>query len=190
MISASVRRLLTGVVQAAALVANPLSAVAGTGVCPGLLLHTAARLQGESPQNVCQFAGRVLLVVNTARRCGYTPQYEALEELHARYAPRRLALLGFPSNDFNQEMKDNTAIADFCFNTNGVKFPMFARTTMVGPGAHPFYAALSKASGDAPRWNFHKFLIDRSGRVVASFPSADDPFDTRVTTQIESLLDR
>ena len=127
MISASVRRLLTGVVQAAALVANPLSAVAGTGVCPGLLLHTAARLQGESPQNVCQFAGRVLLVVNTARRCGYTPQYEALGELHAR---------------------------------------------------------------DAPRWNFHKFLIDRSGRVVASFPSADDPFDTRVTTQIESLLDR
>lgn len=170
---------------------TPASAAEATvGACPSLLNHTAARLQDDSPQNLCQFAGRVLLVVNTASRCGYTPQYEALETLHARYATRGLTVLGFPSNDFNQELKDNKQIADFCFNTYGVKFPMFARTTVVGPEAHPFYAALAKASGDAPRWNFHKFLVDRSGKVVATFPSAVDPLDARVTRQIEALLGR
>jgi glutathione peroxidase len=158
--------------------------------CPALLNHSAARLQDDSPQNLCQFSGRVLLVVNTASKCGYTPQYEALEKLHGRYSARGLTVLGFPSNDFNQELKDNKQIADFCFNTYGVKFPMFARTTVVGPSAHPFYAALAKASGDAPKWNFHKFLIDRGGNVVATFPSAIDPLDARVTNQIETLLGR
>lgn len=169
----------------------PVSVAAESApACPALLNHTAARLQDDSPQNLCQFAGRVLLVVNTASKCGYTPQYEALETLHRRYAARGLAVLGFPSNDFNQELKDNKQIADFCFNTYGVKFPMFARTTVVGPAAHPFYVALAKASGDAPRWNFHKFLVDRAGNVVATFPSAVDPLDPRVTKQIETLLGR
>jgi glutathione peroxidase len=168
----------------------PTVAAATEKACPELLHYSAARLQDDSPQDLCQFAGRVLLVVNTASRCGYTPQYEALEQLHARYAPRGLAVLGFPSNDFNQELQDNKAIAEFCFNTYGVKFPMFAKTTVVGAGAHPFYAALRQASGEAPRWNFHKFLIDRSGRVVATFPSAVDPLDARVTGRIEDLLAR
>lgn len=97
---------------------------------------------------------------------------------------------GIPSNDFNQELQDNKAIADFCFNTYGVKFPMFAKTTVVGQTAHPFYAALAKASGSQPRWNFHKYLVDRSGRVVASFPSSVDPLDRAVTARIEQLLDR
>lgn len=165
-------------------------AAAADKACPELLHHSAARLQDESPQDLCQFSGRVLLVVNTASRCGYTPQYEALEKLHARYATRGLTVLGFPSNDFNQEPQDNKAIAEFCFNTYAVKFPMFTKTSVVGPGAHPFYAALRQASGDAPRWNFHKFLVDRSGRVVATFPSAVDPLDARVTAQIEQLLGR
>jgi glutathione peroxidase len=178
------------VLLAAALAVAPVAAVhaAGEPACPALLNHTAARLQDDAPQNLCQFSGRVLLVVNTASKCGYTPQYEALERLHARYASRGLAVLGFPSNDFNQELKDNKAIADFCFNTYGVKFPMFARTTVIGNEAHPFYAALRAASGEAPKWNFHKFLVDRSGRVVATFPSAVDPLDAKVTTQIERLL--
>jgi glutathione peroxidase len=172
---------------AAALLAPSISA-ADEKACPSLLHYSAPRLQDESAQDLCQYSGRVLLVVNTASKCGYTPQYEALEALYARYAARGLAVLGFPSNDFNQEPGNNKAIADFCFNTYAVKFPMFSKTTVVGPDAHPFYAALRQASGDAPRWNFHKFLVDRSGHVVATFPSAVDPLDARVTGQIEKLL--
>jgi glutathione peroxidase len=185
-------RRVSGLLIAAAgvlLLGVRAQAVEETG-CPALLNHTAARLQDESPQNFCQFSGRVLLVVNTASRCGYTPQYEALEKLHARYAKRGLAVLGFPSNDFNQELQDNKDIADFCFNTYGVKFPMFAKTTVVGPDAHPFYQALRAASGESPRWNFHKFLIDRSGRVAATFPSVVEPLDGKVTARIEQLLGR
>lgn len=158
--------------------------------CPPLLAHTAPRLQDEAPQNLCQYAGRVLLVVNTASFCGYTPQYEGLEALHARFAQRGLVVLGFPSNDFNQEPANNKSIADFCFNTYGVKFPMFAKTSVVGQTAHPFFAALARASGQAPKWNFHKYLVDRDGKVVASFPSAVAPLDRRLTERIEQLLER
>jgi len=87
-------------------------------------------------------------------------------------------------------LQENKDIADFCFNTYGVKFPMFARTSVVGPGANPFYAALREATGESPRWNFYKYLVDRNGRVVAAFPSAVEPMDARVTTQIEQLLGR
>ncbi|GAB4477931.1 MAG: glutathione peroxidase [Burkholderiaceae bacterium] len=158
--------------------------------CPPLLAHSAPRLQDETPQSLCQYAGRVLLVVNTASFCGYTSQYEGLEALHARYSPRGLVVLGFPSNDFNQEPADNKSIADFCFNTYGVKFPMFAKTSVAGQTAHPFFAALARASGQAPRWNFHKYLVDRDGKVVASFPSAVAPLDRRIRERIEQLLAR
>jgi glutathione peroxidase len=158
--------------------------------CPPLLAYSAPRLQDEAPQNLCQYAGRVLLVVNTASFCGYTPQYEGLEALHARYAQRGLVVLGFPSNDFNQEPADNESIAEFCFNTYGVKFPMFAKTSVVGQTAHPFFAALARASGQAPKWNFHKYLVDRDGKVVTSFPSAVAPLDRRLTERIEQLLAR
>jgi glutathione peroxidase len=185
------RKLIaTALVGLASLLHLPVAHAADDNACPSLLHYTAARLQDDSPQDLCQYAGRVLLVVNTASKCGYTPQYEALEKLHARYASRGLVVLGFPSNDFKQELQENKDIADFCFNTYGVKFPMFARTTVIGPGAHPFYAALRQASGESPRWNFHKFLIDRTGRVVATYPSAVEPLDSRVTTQIEQLLGR
>ncbi len=189
-----VSTLLGATVFALAFVAFPTYAAEGVAAkadCPALLKHTAAKLQDDSPQDLCQFSGRVLLVVNTASKCGYTPQYEALETLHGRYAKRGLAVLGFPSNDFKQELKDNKDIADFCFNTYGVEFPMFARTTVVGGNAHPFYAALAKAAdGEQPRWNFHKYLVDRSGKVVATYGSNVDPLDTRVTKQIEALLGR
>ena len=156
--------------------------------CPPLLAHVAPRLQDDAPQNLCQFSGRVLLVVNTASYCAYTPQYEGLEQLHARFSGRGFAVLGFPSNDFNQEPKDNKAIASFCFNTYGVKFPMFAKTSVVGQTASPFFAALSSAGGQAPKWNFHKYLIDRGGQVVAVFPSKVEPLDRRITDRIEQLL--
>jgi glutathione peroxidase len=158
--------------------------------CPALLAHSAPRLQDGAPQNLCQYAGRVLLVVNTASQCGYTPQYEGLAALHARYASRGLVVLGFPSDDFKQEPGDDKSIADFCFNTYGVQFPMFAKTSVVGQTAHPFFAALARASGQAPQWNFHKYLVDRDGRVVAHFPSAVAPLDRKLTERIERLLAR
>jgi glutathione peroxidase len=187
--SSSRTQLLAAVCLVCAIAFSP-AASAADPACPALLNHSAPRLQDDSPQNLCQFSGRVLLVVNTASKCGYTPQYEALEKLHARYAARGLVVMGFPSNDFKQELAGNKEIADFCFNTYGVMFPMFARTTVVGAGAHPFYAALREASGQAPAWNFHKFLVDRKGKVVASCPSAVDPLHGKVTAQIEQLLGR
>jgi glutathione peroxidase len=156
--------------------------------CPANLDFTAPRLQDEAPQNLCQYAGRVLLVVNTASHCGFTPQYEGLEAVHTRYAARGFAVLGFPSNDFKQEKANNQEIADFCFNTYGVKFPMFGKTGVTGAGASPFYRSLAKAAGQAPKWNFHKYLIDRDGRVVASYPSTVDPADPKLTAKIEQLL--
>jgi glutathione peroxidase len=156
--------------------------------CPALLNYTLPRLQDEQPQSLCQFAGKVVLAVNTASACGYTPQYEGLQTLHERYASRGLVIVGFPSADFRQEPKDNKGIAEQCFDLYGVRFPMFAKSGVVGQTANPFFAALARETGEAPKWNFHKYLVDRQGRAVASFPSAVDPLDRRLTGRIEQLL--
>ena len=157
--------------------------------CPALLQQTANRLQDDKPQSLCQYAGRVLLVVNTASFCGFTPQYEGLEALYARYSKQGLVVLGFPSNDFGQqEPGDSKKIADFCFNTFGVKFPMFARTAVVGNNAHPFYAALAQATGKAPSWNFNKYLIDRHGKAVAHFGSDVTPNAKALLAAIDQAL--
>ncbi len=156
--------------------------------CPALLNHTLPRLQDDQPQNLCQYAGKVVLAVNTASACGYTPQYEGLQKLHERYASRGLVIMGFPSADFRQEPKDNKGIAEQCFDVYGVRFPMFAKSGVVGQTANPFFAALTRETGEAPKWNFHKYLIDRQGRAVAAFPSAVDPLDRRLTGRIEQLL--
>lgn len=160
-----------------------------TATCPALLSYTFPKLQDESPQNLCQYSGKVLLVVNTASYCGYTPQYEGLEKLQAKYAARGFDVLGFPSGDFgNQEKATNKEIAEFCFNTYGVKFPMFSKTSVAGPAANPLYAELAKSTGQPPKWNFHKYLIDRQGRVVKAFPSAVEPLDERMIREIEAAL--
>jgi glutathione peroxidase len=157
--------------------------------CPALLAHTFPKLQDESPQNLCQYKGKVVLAVNTASYCGFTPQYEGLEKLHERYAAKGLVILGFPSGDFgNQEKANNKEIAEFCFNTYGVKFPMFAKTSVRGDKANPFFAALAGATGQPPKWNFHKYLIDRQGRAVKAFPSQVEPLDSRLTREIEAAL--
>jgi glutathione peroxidase len=165
-------------------------AVAGTTTaCPALLQQTFPRLQDEKPQSLCQYAGKVLLVVNTASYCGFTPQYEGLEALHARYASRGLVVLGFPSNDFGrQEPGDAKAIADFCFNTYGVRFPMFSKSTVKGKDANPLFAALARATGRAPGWNFHKYLIDRRGKAVASFDSETAPGSATLVAALEKAL--
>jgi len=134
--------------------------------CPATLQHTFPRLQDEKPQSLCQYSGKVVLVVNTASFCGFTGQYKGLEELYARYKDKGLVVLGFPSNDFAQEKGSNKEIADFCENTFGVKFPMFAKSSVKGPEASPLYQQLAQLSGTAPRWNFHKYLLGRDGKLV------------------------
>jgi glutathione peroxidase len=188
------RRVLATFGAAVVVALAPPAAAAQTAAptaaeCPALLKHTMTRLQDEAPQPLCQYAGKVLLVVNTASQCGYTPQYKGLEALHARYAARGLVVMGFPSNDFGgQEPGDAKKIGETCFNFYGVRFPMFGKVTVKGPDAHPFYAQLVRAAGQGPGWNFHKYLVDRQGRVVASFKSDVEPEDKRVTGEVDKLL--
>ena len=160
-----------------------------TAACPALLQHTFLRLQDEKPQALCQYAGRAVLVVNTASYCGFTGQYAGLEALYKRYQARGLVVLGFPSNDFGrQEPGSNQAIADFCENTFGVKFPMFSKTAVLGPSAHPLFKQLAQRTGERPGWNFHKYLIGRDGQAVKSFPSAMAPDDPAIVREIEKIL--
>jgi glutathione peroxidase len=156
--------------------------------CPATLKHEFPRLQDEKPQSLCQYSGKVLLVVNTASYCGFTPQYKGLEALHARYRDRGLVVLGFPSNDFAQEKGDNKQIAEFCENTYGVKFPMFAKSSVRGDGANAFYRQLAQATGRQPLWNFHKYLVGRDGKVIASYTSMTGPEDAGLVRDIEKQL--
>jgi glutathione peroxidase len=157
--------------------------------CPSLLQHQFERLQDEAPQNLCQYAGKTILVVNTASYCGFTNQYQGLEALYAKYQKQGLVVLGFPSNDFGkQEPGTAKEIADFCFNTYGVKFPMMSKTVVSGVGKNLFYKELEKATGQAPGWNFHKYLIDRSGKVVGSFQSAVKPDSPTMVAAIDKAL--
>ena len=156
--------------------------------CPTVLQKNFKKLQDESDQSLCQYAGKVILVVNTASYCGYTSQYEGLEALYAKYAGKGLVVLGFPSNDFEQEPDGNQKIADFCFNTYGVKFPMFTKTSVVGKAANPLYVDLARLTNQRPEWNFHKYLLDRNGKPVDSFASVVSPTDRRFVSEIERLL--
>ena len=156
--------------------------------CPTLLDHKFNRLQDDAPQNLCQYSGKVSLVINTASYCGYTAQYEGLEKLYAKYKDKGFVVLGFPSNDFSQEPGNNKEIADFCYNTYGVKFPMFAKSSVKGKDMNPLFAALSKASGKSPGWNFHKYLIDKEGKLLANYGSSVSPDDKNLVAAIEKAL--
>ena len=167
---------------------GPVSAATADAACPALLRHTFPRLQDEKPQSLCQYQGKVLLVVNTASFCGFTYQYEGLEKLHARYKDRGFVVLGFPSNDFAQEKGSNKEIADFCENTFGVKFPMFGKTAVRGSDANALFKELAAQTGRAPLWNFHKYLIGRDGKVVANYASLTKPDDAALVKVLEQQL--
>lgn len=160
--------------------------------CAALLDRSVPRLQDEKPQNLCQYSGKVVVVVNTASYCGFTSQYKGLEALYARYQDRGLVVLGFPSNDFgSQEPGSNQEIASFCTSTFGVKFPMFTKTRVsAGAGAdvNPLYADLRKVTGSAPRWNFHKYVIARDGATVESYSALTAPDDKSFVDTLEKLL--
>jgi len=149
------------------------------------------RLDGK-PQSLAEYEGKVLLIVNTASECGFTPQYAGLEKLHEEYAGQGLAVLGFPCNQFGgQEPGDAAQIGAFCEKNFGVTFPMFAKVEVNGDGAHPLYQYLKKnAKGllgtEAIKWNFTKFLVDRNGKVVDRFAPTTKPEE--LVDQIKALL--
>ena len=157
--------------------------------CSPLLSHTFPRLQDEAPQSLCQYQGKVILVVNTASFCGFTDQYEGLEKIYAKYKDQGFVVLGFPSNDFGkQEPGSNKEIADFCKNTYDVKFPMFAKSSVSGANPNPLFKMLIAKTGTTPKWNFYKYLVDRNGNVIDSFGSVTKPTSSSITSEIEKLL--
>jgi glutathione peroxidase len=154
--------------------------------CPPLLDRKLDTLL-DKPQSLCDYAGKVVLVVNTASECGYTPQYDGLEALYRKYKARGLVVLGFPMNDFGgQEPGSNKEIAAFCVNQYAIDFPMFSKTSLA---SNALFTDLTKATGQAPKWNFHKYLVDRSGKRVQSYGSAVTPQDAKLLSAIEKLLE-
>jgi glutathione peroxidase len=176
------------------LIALALLAAAGAAdaACSALLDREFRPLAGKEPVNLCsQFEGKVLLVVNTASKCGYTPQYEGLEKLHADLSGKGFAVVGFPSNDFmGQEPGTEEEIREFCTNTYGVEFPMFQKVSVKGKDADPLFVELAKSTGQEPGWNFHKYLIGKDGQVIQSYPSKVKPDSEELLGAIEAALGR
>jgi glutathione peroxidase len=179
-----------GWLLAAAVSLTVAPALADNDHCPAVLHHTHLRLQDEKPQDLCQYAGQVVLVVNTASYCGFTPQYKGLEALYSKYKSQGLVVIGFPSNDFSQEPDSNQKIADFCENTYGVKFPMMAKTSVRGAQAAAIFQQLAQRTDTTPKWNFYKYLISRDGREIKAYNSTTSPSDRAFVAEVERLLQR
>lgn len=159
----------------------------GGGGGGGVLRGTYTRLNGVRT-DLAKYRGDVVLVVNTATACSYTPQFEGLEALYRERRSDGFVVLGFPANDFaGQEPRSDKEIAEFCEANYGVTFPMFAKTTVVGAKANPLFRSLSEAAG-APEWNFNKYLVDRSGKVVARFGAGTEPDGRELEERLDALL--
>jgi len=151
---------------------------------------TMKNLAGQD-QDLSQYAGRVVLIVNLASECGYTPQYQGLQELHEKYAASGLAILGFPSNDFGaQEPGSDEQIGQFCRKNYGVEFPMFSRVAIKGDDKSALYQNLTSDPkfGGEVAWNFEKFLLGRDGQIAARFASGVTPDSAQMTNAIEAEL--
>jgi len=158
--------------------------------CSPLLDFDVRSLNDKAVVNLCEaYQGKVIMIVNTASRCAYTDQYESLEKLYEQYKADGLVVLGFPSNDFGQQEPGNEyQIKSFCRTTYGVQFPMFAKTRVSERYADPLYKQLASVAGTYPKWNFHKYLIDRNGQLVASYRSGIDPLDKSVIEEINKQV--
>ena len=169
-----------------------LLAVSLPGVaCEGELLdQDFRRLASSEEVNLCEaYSDKVVLIVNTASKCGNTPQYDGLEKLYEQYSEQGLVVLGFPSNDFmGQEPGTEEKIEEFCRLTYGVEFPMFEKTTVKPKDAHPFFYNLADSAGTYPTWNFHKYLIGRDGQLISEFSPRTQPYDTNLVSAIELAL--
>ncbi|MDX2461689.1 MAG: glutathione peroxidase [Gammaproteobacteria bacterium] len=153
-----------------------------------MLDHDVRKLRSKEHINLCdEFAGKPLLIVNTASHCGFTPQFEGLEALHQRYKDAGLAVLGVPSNDFRQAARDEEAAARVCFVNYGVTFTMLSEQKVLGPDAHALFREMSRVAG-SPKWNFNKYLVDRDGNVVQRFDSGVGPMSSTLRKAVESVL--
>jgi glutathione peroxidase len=156
--------------------------------CPAYLNQELRKLRSTESVNICKaYAGKPLLIVNTASHCGFTPQFKSLQALHEKYQARGLVVLGFPSNDFNQEAKDEAETAEVCYMNYGVKFPMFSPLSVKGASANPIFKELARQT-EAPGWNFNKYLVKADGTVVKHFDSKVTPESAELTQAIESVL--
>lgn len=157
-------------------------------MAPNIYEYSAHDTAGR-PVSLSTYKGKVLLIVNTASECGYTPQLGLLEELHQMYQDRGLVVIGFPSASFAQEPLEGEELAQFCQRNYGVTFPVMSKVDVAGTGIHPVFHFLSDGKEEAqPRWNFFKYLLDRSGKVVNIYPSNSEPADEALIAQIETLL--
>ena len=156
--------------------------------CSDVLNNTLRVLDSHDEQNLCEYSGNVVLVVNVASRCGYTPQYAALQRIYSKYKDDGFVVLGIPSRDFKQEFSEEAQVAEFCSTEYGVDFPMFATAKVKGKDAHPFYKKLIAASGKEPRWNFAKYLIGRDGKVIDHYKSRVTPESEKLVSAIQAVL--
>lgn len=159
--------------------------------CAGTLLdHDFRQLASDEQVNLCEaYAGKVVLVVNTASKCGNTPQYEGLEKLYQEYGDEGLVILGFPSNDFyGQEPGTEEEIQEFCRLTYSIRFPMFEKVSVTEKDAHPFFARIAADAGTYPTWNFHKFLIGRDGKLIREFSPRTQPYNEELLRRVKDAL--
>src|SRR5574343_114867 len=160
---------------------------ASAETCTGVLNYQAKKLRSSESVDFCSaFKGKVVLAVNTASNCGYTPQFQGLEGLYQKYKDRGLVVVGFPSNDFFQEFDNAEDTAKVCYLNYGVTFPMLDKSSVKGASANPFFQSLIQATGKPPKWNFHKYLIAKDGSSITAYESSVTP--EQLDSTIQSLL--
>lgn len=165
------------------------SVPASSAECPPILNFSMAPLRGGDPLDFCKaYGGKVILAVNTASQCGFTPQFKGLEALYQKYKDKGLVILGFPSNDFFQEFTTAEETAKMCYINYGVTFPMFAKSAVKGKDANGFFKKLAEESGVPPKWNFYKYLIGANGKVQGSFSPMTGPDSKELEQKIEAAL--
>ncbi len=166
-----------------------MTSTISSAACPALYNHKITTLQGDT-LNLCDYQDKPILVVNTASKCGFTPQFEALEGLYKKYKANGLLVIGFPSNDFRQDPGDNKAIGDFCKMTYGVQFPMATKSSVAGPNANALYKQLAAKTGTAPQWNFYKYVIAPGGKEVTAFESTVKPDSADLVAKFKPYLSK
>ena len=187
-LATAVAVLLSGAAVAAPAATAPAAAPSTAKACPAFLNHEFRKLRSSGTVNLCRdFAGKPLLIVNTASHCGYTPQFKGLQALHERYRDKGLVVVGFPSDDFQQEAKDEAETAEVCFLNYGVTFTMLSPTVVTGRNANPVFAELARQQRQ-PGWNFNKYLVTPEGKVTAYFDSSTTPDSAQLNQAIGALL--